>query len=50
MKIKQATKELKRYNKYRKGANVKVSETWIINKALDTVVEWVESELKNKEQ
>ena len=48
MTIKQATKELKRYNKWRRGADIKVAEPWIIGKALDTVVEWVENELKNK--
>ena len=46
MTIRQATRELKRYNKYRKGADVKVAEPWIIGKAIDTIVEWVEGELK----
>ena len=46
MTIKQATKELKRYNKWRRGADIKMPEPWIIGKALDTVVEWVENELK----
>ena len=46
MTIKQATKELKRYNKWRRGANIKMPEPWIIGKALDTIVEWVENELK----
>jgi len=48
MTIRQATKELKRFNKYRKGADVKVAEPWVINKALDTIVEWVEEELNKK--
>lgn len=46
MTIKQATKELKRYNKWRRGANVKVASPWVIGNAIDTVVEWVENELK----
>jgi len=48
MTIKQATKELKRHNKWRRGADIKVAEPWVIGKAIDTVVEWVENELKNK--
>jgi hypothetical protein len=50
MTIKQATKELKGYNKWRRGADVKVAEPYIIIIAIDTVVEWVESELKNKSE
>lgn len=48
MTIKQATKELKRYNKWRKGAEIKVAEPWVIGKAIDIVVDCVENELKNK--
>jgi hypothetical protein len=46
MTIKQATKELKRYNKWRRGADIEMAEPWIIAKAIGTVVEWVENELK----
>lgn len=46
MTIKQATKELKRYNKWRRGAYINVSEPKIIGIAIDTIVEWVEGELK----
>lgn len=50
MTIKQATKELKRFNKWRRGAEIKVAEPWVIGKSIDTVVEWVENELKNKSE
>lgn len=46
MTIKQATKELKRYNKWRRGAEIKVAEPWIIGIAIDTVVEWVEKKFE----
>lgn len=49
MTIRQATKELRRYNKWRRGSDVKVAEPWVIGKAIDTVIEWVENELKNKQ-
>lgn len=46
MTIKQAIKELKRYNKWYRGANVKVAAPYIIIIAIDTVVEWVKNKFE----
>lgn len=43
MTIKQATKELKRYNKWRRGADIKVSPPKVIGIAIDTVVNYIET-------
>lgn len=50
MIIEEAIEILKTHNEWRRGAEIKVSEPWVIGKAIDTVVEWVESELKNKSE
>lgn len=46
MKIKQATKELKRYNKWRRGARdstIKMGDPYIIGVAIDTVLKQLET-------
>lgn len=48
MKVKQATKELKRFNKWRRGAEITISSPIIIGEAIDTIVEYLENEFKKK--
>lgn len=53
MKIEEAIKILKTHNKWRRGARdstIKMGDPYTIGIAIDTVVEWVESELKNKSE
>lgn len=43
MKIKTAIEILKKYNQWRRGADIEQEKPWIIGKAIDVVVKYVEN-------
>jgi hypothetical protein len=48
MNIKQAVKALKQFNKWRRGADIKISDPKTIGIAIDTILEFVENKLNEE--
>lgn len=46
MNIKQAVKTVKQFNKWRRGAEIKIEDPKTIGIAIDTILEFVENKLK----